>query len=277
MLLVRPETVLRWHRRGWRLLWRRKSKPKGRPPLEAELIQLIQRMATENRLWGAERIRGELLKLGHRVAKRTVQKYMLRVRPCRPNGQTWATFLRNHSATTWACDFVQTFDALFRPVFAFVIIHLGTREVVHINATYHPTARWVTQQLREATGDELAPKFLIRDNDTKFGVEFDQLAEATGISVKRTPYRAPMANAFCERFIGSLRRECLDHVLVLGVGHLRRVLREYAGFFNAHRPHQGIGQRVPARRNDGDPDCRPAAEVVSIPVLGGLHHVYDAA
>jgi len=275
MIIVKPETVLRWHRQGWRLIWKRKSRPKGRPPLHADTVQLIQRMARENHLWGAERIRGELLKLGHRVAKRTVQKYMRRVRPRRPTGQTWATFLRNHAPNTWACDFIQTFDVLFRPVFAFVIIHLGTREVVHVGATYHPTSRWVTQQLREATADGRGPEFLIRDNDAKFGVAFDAFAKAAGIDVKRTPRRAPRANAFCERFIGSLRRECLDHVLLLGVGHLGRVLREYAAFFNTHRPHQGLGQRVPTR-DGGDPDRRSAADVASIPVLGGLHHAYFA-
>ena len=276
VLLVKPETVLRWHRKGWRLLWRHKSKPPLRPTVDPEVVTLIERIATDNRSWGAERIRGELLKLGWPVAKRTVQKYMRRVRPPerRRPSQSWSTFIRNHASETWACDFIQTFDLWFRPIFAFVVVHIGTRAVVHVNATYHPTERWTTQQLREATAFGDGPRFLVRDNDAKYGETFDALARASGIAVKRTPRRAPMANAFCERFIGSVRRECLDHVLVLGVGHLRRVLREYVGYFNWSRPHQGLDQRVPWGRDRGRGGRRPRF-VRSIPVLGGLHHVYE--
>ncbi|CAA9544844.1 MAG: Mobile element protein, partial [uncultured Thermomicrobiales bacterium] len=276
LLVVQPDTVLRWHRAGFRALWRRKSRPgPGRPPLPAEADALIQRLAAENPRWGAERIRGELLKLGIRVAKRTIQAYLRGHHTPRPQGQTWATFLRNYAPDIWACDFLPVTDLLFRPVYAFFVIALGSRRVVHVAATRHPTDAWVAQQLREATPFDERPRFLIRDNDRKYGPCFARVAAASGIRVLRTPVRAPRANAVCERFLGSVRRECLDHMLVLGERHLHRVLREYVAYFNRERPHQGIGQATPEQspaglRNRAGPVC-------STPVLGGLHHVYRRA
>jgi transposase InsO family protein len=276
LLLVRPETLLGWHHAGFRAHWRRKSRPgPGRPPLPAETVALIRRMAADNPLWGAERIRGELLKLGIRVAKRTIQTYLPSPRTPRPRGQTWATFLRNHAGEIWACDFLPVTDLRFRPLFAFFVIELATRRVVHVGATRHPTDAWVAQQLREATPFDERPRFLIRDNDNKYGARFDRLAAASGLRTLRTPIRTPRANGMCERFLGSVRRECLDHVLVLGERHLRRVLREYVAYFNRERPHQGLGQATPepppaARRNR-------AGSVHAEPVLGGLHHAYQRA
>ena len=278
LLLVQPETLLRWHRQGFRLFWRRKSAPRARPsPLAATTIALIGQMARDNPLWGAERIRGELLKLDIRVSKRTIQKYTRRTQPPCPPGQTWATFLRNHAHETWACDFLQVTDVLFRPVFAFFLVELGSRRVVHVGVTRHPTDAWVTQQLREATPFGACPRFLVRDNDAKYGPRFARLAAASGIAVVRTPVRAPRANAVCERFLRSVRRECLDHLLLFGEAHLRRALGEYVAYFNQARPHQGLGQRVPvsgvspgAARHDSD-------GIVAIPVLGGLHHTYQRA
>ncbi len=215
-LLIQPETILRWHRKGFGLLWRRKSKPTGAEPrISTETIALIQKMAVNNRLWGAERIRGELLKLDIRVAKRTIQKHMRRLREPRPPTQRWSTFLRNHARETWACDFLQTYDLLFRPIFAVFLIELASRRVVHVGVTGSPSSAWVTQQLREATTWGDGPRFLIRDNDAKFGRQFDAVAEGTGIKVLPTPVRAPNANAVCERFLRRVRNECLDHVIVL--------------------------------------------------------------
>jgi putative transposase len=235
-------------------------------------------MARENRSWGAERIRGELGKLGIRVGKRTVQRHMRGIRPPRPAGQTWTTFLRTHGREVWACDFLQLTDLLFRPVFAFFVIELGSRRVVHVGVTRSPTDAWVGQQLREATPDEARPRFLIHDHDAKFGAAFARVAASNGIAVLRTPVRAPRANAVCERFLGSVRRECSDHTLVLGERHLSRVLSEYLGYFNRARPLQGIAQRtplpsaaVPASRTYGKED------VIAVPVLGGLHHEYRLA
>ena len=274
MLVVKPETILRWHRQGFRLFWKRKSRAAGTSPrLDADNVALIKRMAIDNRLWGAERIRGELLKLGIRVSKRTVQKYMRAARGPRPWGQSWATFLKNHADQTWACDFLQTYDIFFRPLFVFFIVELGSRRVVHIAVTRSPSAQWTAQQLRNATPFGDAPRFIIRDNDDKFGVDFDRVAKTTGIKVLRSPVRAPKANAVCERYLGSVRRECLDHVIILSERHMLRVLKEHVAHFNCGRPHQGIGQRVPANPVAPSLPC-PSRHVVARPVLGGLHHEY---
>ncbi len=278
--IVQPETVLRWHRRLFRWHWCRKSQapaPAHRPPLAPETIALIREMAAANRLWGAERIRGELLKLGIRVAKSTIQKYLRDTGSPRHAGQSWATFLRNHAHGIWACDFLPVTDLLFRPVYAFFMIALGSRRVVHVGVTRHPTDAWVAQQLRAATGFGQRPKYLIRDNDSKYGQDFARVAAATGIEELRTAYRAPRQNAVCERFLGSVRRECLDHVLVLGEAHLRRILREYAAYFNTARPHQGLQQRVPAAPEGCAPGALPASSVRDVPILGGLHHAYERA
>jgi len=270
--------VLRWHRQGFRLFWRRKSTPRTRPaPLATETIDRIKQMARDNPLWGSERIRGELLKLGIRVSKRTIQKYTRRVPRPRPPGQAWATFLRNHAHETWAGDFLQVTDLLFRPLFACFLVELGSRRVVHVGVTRHPTDAWVAQQLREATPYSEHPRFLIRDNDAKYGPCFAQVAATSGIAVLRTPVRAPRANAIVERFLRSVRQECLDHVLVLGEGHLRRVLREYVAYFNQDRPHQGRGQRVPAAGEPPGLAQRDDFAILALPILGGLHHTYRRA
>jgi transposase InsO family protein len=227
-------------------------------------------------LRGAERIQGQLAKLGIRVSKRTIQKYVRSARPPRPSGQTWATFLRTHAREIWACDFLQLTDLLFRPVFAFFVIDLGSRRVVHVGVIRSPTGAWTARRLREATPEGSGPRFLIHDHDAKYGVDFDRVAAASGIEVIRTPVRAPRANAVCERFLGSVRRECVDHALLLGERHLRRVLAEYVSYFNEARPHQGIGQGVPAR---GAATMKPQPTgmktgVTAVAVLGGLHHDY---
>ena len=272
LVIVRPQTVLRWHRQGFRLLWRRK--PRAATPgsrLPRETIDLIRQMGRENPLWGADRIRGELLKLDLRVSKRTIQRYLRQARPPRPSGQTWTTFVRNHAHDVWACDFLQLADLRFRPLFAFFIIELASRRVVHAGVTRHPTDAWVAQQLREATPFDQRSRFLIRDNDRKYGAGFERLAAASGIRILRTPIRAPRANVTCERFLGSVRRECLDHVLILTEAHLRRVLKEYTAYFNHARPHQGLEQRVPQLVATTSPAQR-GGTVIALPVLNGLHH-----
>ncbi len=231
-------------------------------------------MATENRLWGAERIRGELLKLGVRVAKRTVQRHMRAARPQRPRGQTWATFLHNHATDVWACDVLPVIDV--GSLFAFFIVDLASRRVIHVGVTRHPTDAWIAQQLREATPFGTGPRFLIRDNDRTFGPRFARVALGSRIEVLRTPVRAPRANAICERFLGGVRRACLDHLLILHERQLYRVLRAYCAYFNTARPHQGIGQAIPEAT--GHVGTRhPAGPVMSLPILGGLHHDYRRA
>jgi putative transposase len=217
LLLVKPETILRWHRAGFRLFWRKKSRHRPpRPRISAETVAMIRRLAEENALWGAERVRGELLKLGVHVSKRTVQNYMRRIRGPDRAGQTWATFLENHRSQIWACDFLQLYDIWFRPIFAFFIIDLGSRRVVQVGVTRNPDTTWVAQQLRNATPCGAAPRFIIRDNDNRFGRDFDRAAAAVGVRVLRTAARAPKMNSYCERFLGSARRECLDHIFILG-------------------------------------------------------------
>ena len=276
-MVVKPKTLLTWHRNLFKIGWRRKSRPKGRQPrITPETIELIKQMARDNRLWGAECIRGELLKLGIRVCKRTIQKYMRTARGPRNGGQTWSTFLHNHADQTWACDFIQTHDLLFRPIFAFVIIELHTRRVLHASVTRSPTDPWVAQQFRNTLLNHDAPLFLIRDNDSKFGATFHNLADGAGVEVLRTPFRAPRANATCERYLGSLRRECLDHLLILTEDHLRRAVIEYVRYHNECRPHQGLGQAIPmdVGTTRASPD---SGKVVAAPILGGLHHDYHRA
>jgi putative transposase len=275
LLIVQPDTLLRWHRELFRLVWKRKSKTSSHTPkVAAQTIDLIRQIATENRLWGAERIRGELLKLGIRVCKRTIQKYMRTVRTHQPRGQTWATFLRNHAAQVWACDFLQITDLFFRPLFAFFIIELKTRKVIHAGVTRSPSDPWVSQQLREATPYGQAPKYLIRDNDSKFGPNFARVAVTSGIKVLKTPYHAPRANAICERFLRSVRQECLDHLLILHERQLQRILNGDAGYFNQARPHQGIQQQIPDSAGTSRATAQAGSKVVAIPILAGLHHDY---
>jgi transposase InsO family protein len=276
LLIIKPETLLHWHRQGFRLFWRHKSKAKTRQSrIPPDVVELIQTMALDNRLWGAKRIQDELHKLGYPLSKRTVAKYMRqagRTRPPRQTGQTWATFLNNHAPDTWACDFLQTYDLWFRAIFVFIIIELGSRRVVHFAVTRSPSDGWVAQQLREATPFDVQPRFLIRDNDSKYGAAFARAA--SGIEILRTPIRAPKANAICERFLGSVRRECLDHLLIVNEQQLRRVIKEYVTYFNTARPHQGIGHRIPVPPAEADEQQKTGTKIIAFPVLGGLHHDY---
>jgi len=218
-----------------------------------------------------------LLKLDFRVAKSTIQKYVRDARPSRRSGQAWSAFLRNHAADIWACDFLPVTDLCFRPLFAFFIVALASRRVVHVGVTRHPTDAWVAQQLREATPFDERPQYLIRDNDAKYGPSFARVAAAMGITEVRTAYRAPRQNATCERFLGSVRRECLDHLLILGERHLRRALREYVAYFNRARPHQGLAQRIPGHKKADTARSSRHGVVRALPVLGGLHHTYERA
>jgi transposase InsO family protein len=255
-------------------------------------------MAARNRTWGAERIRGELLKLGIRVAKRTIQRHILAVRPP-GDGQSWRTFVKNH--VVWAVDFVQIYDVWFtapaalprfaravglratrplrglralrhRPLFAFFVIDVNAKEVIHVGVTRAPTEAWTAQQLRQLTPFGEGPQCMIRDNDDKFGAAFDRVARGAGIRVLKTAVAAPLMNSTCERFIGSARRECLDHVIILGEAHLKAVLVEWVAHFNRGRPHQGLEQRVPVPSDASS--AASAGKVIALPVLGGLHHEY---
>ena len=275
LFIVQPETLLRWHRQGFRLFWKYTSRAAARKPkISAETAALIKEMARDNRLWGAERIRGELLKLGIRVCKRTIQKYMRQVRTARPRGQNWKTFLDTHAEQIWACDFLAVTDLCFRSLSAFFIIELHTRKVIHVGVTRNPTDAWIAQQLREATAFGVGPKYLIRDNDGKFGMGFARVAQTSDIEILKTPYFAPRANAICERFLGSVRRECLDHLFILHEKQLHRVLHAYLLYFNQARPHQGIQQQIPGQKAWSVSPHHESGKVISFPVLGGLHRDY---
>ena len=229
-------------------------------------------MAFENITWGAERIRGELLKLGIKIAKRTIQKNIKEPRLPRRPSQNWSTFLKNHGREIWSCDYFGVTDIFFRQLFAFVIVELDTRRIVHIGVTRHSTDNWTARQLREVTPFGEQPKYLIRDNDHKFGPVFERVAQDTGIQILKTPIKAPNANAIWERLIGTFRRECLVFFLLLSERPLCKVLQEYTLFYHKSRPHQGIGQQRPLKLET------PAVEegkIVAFPVLGGLHHTYQ--
>ncbi len=214
LLVVKPETLLEWHRDLFKLVWRHKSTAKlGRPRLAPAVIALIKQMAQDNPLWGSERSRGELLKLNLPVAKRKIQKYIRQVRPRQPSTQTWRTFLRNHAPDIWAGDFLPVFNLFFRQYFLFFIVELASRRVVHFGVTAHPTDAWAAQQLREATPFGEGPSYLSRANDRQYGVEFAPAAAGAGIKVLNTPVEAPNANAVGERFQESVRRERLEHLL----------------------------------------------------------------
>jgi transposase InsO family protein len=278
LVLVRPETVLRWHRRGWRLFWWwRSRRPMGRPRVPAEVRDLIGRMSRDNPLWGTERIRGELRKLGIAVSAGSIRRYRWR-RPARPPSQTWRTFLRNHAHAIWAADLFTVPTVTFRTLYVLFFSTHDRRELVHVCVTAHPAAAWVWRQLIEATAWGRRPRYVLRDRDAVYGRAFAAQAAALGIDTLLTPFRAPRANAIAERVIRTLRTECLDHVLVFDERHPQRVLQEDVASYNTARPHRSLGLRPPlpgappSRAPSGSPG-RPVAR----PVLGGLHHVYHPA
>jgi putative transposase len=246
VLVVRPETVVRWHRAGWRLFWRYKSRP-GRPSIPVELRQLIRRMANENPLWGEERIANELLvKLGILVSPRTVGKYMPKRPPGRPRGdQRWSTFLKNHAKAIVACDFFVTVTVTFRMLYVFVVIEHSTRRLAHINVTTNPNSDWTLQQLREVVGTGGGHRYLIHDRDRIFAKHLDESIRALGVEVLRSPVASPKANAICERVIGTARRECLDWLIPVSEAHLRAILKCWVRHYNGGRPHSALGPGVP--------------------------------
>lgn len=274
LIVVKPDTVVRWHRAGFKLFWRWRSRKRlGRPTIDPIVIQLIKQLSAENPLWGTPRIELELKLLGHEVAGSTVDKY--RVRPQRGgSGQSWMTFLRNHMKVTAACDFIVVPTAFFQLLYCLVILSHDRRFIVHIGVTTNPTTEWSVSQLREAfPGDGTEPKYLIHDRDRIFGPTFDDRVRGLGIDPVRTSIKSPWQNCFVERVNGTLRRECLSHLIILNEKHLRRVLREFIAYYNEGRGHQSLRQSPIPR----DTLPKPAQRVSSTPILGGLHHVYAAA
>ncbi len=266
--IVRPETLVCWHRAGLRSYWRWKSRNRGgRPQIDTDLRALIGRMSLDNPLWGAPRIHGELLKLGFEVAQSTVAKYMKR--HVGPPGQSWWTFLRNHMPEIAAMDLFVVPTLAFNLLYGFIIVRLDRRELVWIAVTNSPTADWIARQITEAFPWESAPTDLIRDRDRVFGSVVRQRLRAMGIRDKPIAPRSPWQNGFAERLIGSIRRECLDHVIVYGEAHLRHLLRAYASYYNATRTHRSLDKDAPVHR-----PVQLVGSLKSRPILGGLHHQY---
>jgi transposase InsO family protein len=247
LTIIRPETLVRWHRAGFRCDWRWKSRPLGgRPQIDTELRALIRRMSVENPLWGAPRIHGELLKLGIEVAQSSVAKYMVKRRS--PPSQGWRTFLHNHAPDIAAMDVFVVPTIGFDLLYAFVIVRLDRRDLVWINVTATPTAEWVARQITEAFPWNEAPRYMIRDRDRIYGSIVMRRLRAMGIRDRPITPASPWQNAFAERLIGSIRRECVDHIIVLGEMHLRRVLKSYADYYNSIRTHRSLNKDAPVSR-----------------------------
>ena len=268
IIIVKPETVLRWHRRGFRAYWRWKSwRRGGRPRIDPELRGMIRRMSKENPTWGAPRIHGELLMLGFDVSESTVGRYMIRIG--RPRSQGWKTFLSNHAPGIAAIDLFVVRTISFKPLYGLVILRHARRKLVRIAVTSNPTAEWIAGQVTEAFPWDEAPGPLLRDRDGAFGAAYTRRIRAMGIRDHPITARSPWQNGQVERLIGSIRRECLDHLVVSGEAHLRRLLKSYAAYYNAVRTHLSLGKNAPNFRR-----FETVGSIVAIPILGGLHHQY---
>ena len=273
LLIVQPTTIVRWHRQGFKLYWSWKSRKKsGRPKIDAEVRNLIRRMSQENPTWGAPRIQSELALLGHSVAESTVAKYM--VRSPKPPSQNWRTFLENHVGQIAAIDFFTVATIRFCVLYVFLVFRHDRRRVVHFNVTTHPTAQWAAQQIIEAFPFEEVPRFLLRDRDGIYGPYFRDRVEHMGIEEVLIAPRAPWQNPYCERIIGSIRRECLDHMIVLNEDHLHRILAEYFAYYHEARAHLSLDRNSPTPRQVQPPEN---GKVVAKAYLGGLHHCYTRA
>lgn len=271
--LAQPQTVIHWHRQGFRLFWRWRSRPRppGRKPVPAETIALIRNMSRANPFWGAPRIHGELLKLGISVAQRTVAKYMVR-QPRRPSGQTWSTFLRNHLGQMVSVDFLTVPTLHFRILYVFVVLSHARRQILHFNVSATPSASWAAQQLREAFPFTSPPRYLLRDRDSIYGLEFQRITQVLGVEELRIAPRSPWQSPYVERLIGSLRRECLDHVVVVNRTHLYRLLQSYLTYYHGARTHLGLDKDAPEPRRAQQPQ---EGKIVAFPEVGGLHHRYE--
>jgi transposase InsO family protein len=262
--VVRPETILRWHRAGFRAYWRWKSRRQaGRPRITRELRELIRQMSKDNPLWGAPRTHGELLKLGFELAQSTVSKYMIRRQG--PPSQTWRTFLRNHADAVAAIDLCVVPTLTFERLFAFLVIGHSRRQLLWFAVTRRPTAEWLAQQIVEAFPWDGAPAYLVRDNDRAYGVVFTSRVRAMGIRDRPIFPGSPWQNSYVERLIGTLRRDCLDHVLIFSERHLRGILALYAGYYNRTRTHLGLRKDAPLRR-----PVQRTGTIVATPVLAQL-------
>ena len=272
-VIVRPETVVGWHRAGFRRHWRFVSPRRpGRPKISPELRNLIRSMTAENPTWGAPRIHGELLKLGFVISESTVSRYLAQGASPRDSGQRWLTFLKNHREALAAMDFFTVPTATFRVLFVFIMLAHERRRIVHFNITEHPTAQWTAQQIIEAFPWDTAPRYLLRDRDAIYSVAFQQRIKHMGIKEVQIAPRSPWQNPYCERLIGSTRRDVLDHVIVLNERHLQHVLSTYISYYHRFRTHLSLGMDCPHPRAVEPPEI---GGVIARPEVGGLHHHYE--
>ena len=275
LIVVKPDTVVGWHRAGFRCYWRRKSRRRrGRPRVTTEICELIVRLAEENTGWGAPKIHGELLKLGFEISERTVARYVRRIHRRGDPKRSWLTFLKNHREVIAALDFFTVPTITFQLLYCFFVIDHQRRKILHCNVTAHPTGDWVIQQLRDTFIGEEPYRYVILDHDTKFNGEVIAFLKSTGLKPKRTSVQAPWQNGLAERWVGSARREILDHVIALNEGHLRRLLREYIAYHQEDRIHDALRKDTPNHRPIEN-RTSPTATVVSSARLGGLHHRYS--
>lgn len=273
LVIVQPDTVVRWHRKGFRLYWRTLSKcGPGRPPISEEIQALMRRLANENG-WRARKIQAELEKLGFAVSLATVSRYLPRREPDDSQRQRWITFLRNHKDVISGMDFFVVPTVGFRLLYVWFVIDHGRRRILHFNVTMNPTAQWVIQQLRESFPGDSASRYLIFDNDSIFSGEVSRSIRSLGITPKRTAYRSPWQNGTAERWVGSCKREILDHVIVFNEDHLRRLLRGYVTYYNKERVHTCLRDAPVGRAVEARPSS--SAKVVGLPRVGGLHHRYS--
>jgi transposase InsO family protein len=271
LVVVQPRTVVGWHRLGFRLFWRWKSCAcGGRPSVNRQLITLIRQMWSSNPTWGSKRIQAELAKLGIDVSDSTVRKYRPNRRPS-SMAQSWKSFLHNHAKEFVAVDFFAVPTATFRVLYVFLVLAHDRRKVLHFNITDSPSAAWTAQQLTEAFPYSSPPRYLLRDRDSIYGLEFVRRALGLGLEQKLIAARSPWQNPFVERLIGSIRRECLDHLIVLNQAHLHRLLKSYFDYYHLHRPHRSLEQDCPEPRGIEPPD---QGKIIELPLLGGLHHRY---
>jgi len=272
LIIVKPATVVRWHRLAFSRFWTwRSRRAPGRPPIDRHTRDLVRQVAQANPLWGAPRLHGEILKLGIGISEHQVSRLMPRA-PRKPPSQTWRTFLTNHVGTLSSIDFFTVPTATFRVLYVFVVLAHDRRRVLHFNVAEYPTAAWTAQQIVEAFPEASAPKYLMRDRDRIYGSTFRDRLTSMGIEEVLSAPRAPWQNPFVERLIGSVRRESLDHVVVLGERHLRRTLASYFAYYHRSRTHLSLSKDAPASRAVMSPEI---GEVVEIPEVGGLHHRYE--
>jgi len=275
ILIVQPDTIVRWHKRAFKFFWWHKSQrgKRGRQSLDPEIRDIVFKMAKANPLWGAPKIHGELLKLGIEISERTVSSLIQHLRR-KPPSQTWRTFIKNHMAEMVAIDFLVVPTIRFRMLYVFIILSHVHRRVVYFNVTAYLTAEWTAQQMIEAFPWDTSSRYLLRDRDGIYGKVFQHRVQSMGIEEFVTSYRSPWQNAYVERLNGSIRRECTDHMIVFSENHLRRGLQSYFEYYNNDRTHLGLDKETPLERQISN-RATPSAKLIKLPRVGGLHHRYE--